>query len=957
MVGAVKGLIGLGGQMIQMTSHFEQTQVGLSTVLQSAEKGKQLFEDLRKLSFDTTFGVDELASASTQLLNVGVSVRDLNDSLLMLGDLAGGSKQKFSELSSIFAKIKSTGKATAEQLEMIANRGIPINQTLKQMGVTGTASAKDLTTAFKLLSGQTQDLDSTLVASVSTAGQFSGAMSNIIDTIEGKEGFITDTFKEILVNLSDASGLTDAYKSSLDTLYDALAWVNDVLADINENPIMKAIFQGVIITALGGLASVIVTALIPALVTTIAKLGVIATLKSMINPTAIAVGLGAGALVAGIIAIGNAESETEKEARKTNEELREQIKLLKDLANEQKKDTKGEYSTSDKVQTKEELLKAQIEDARRRYQKATDTINKGGEVTAAPYVAQQKALDDIKAYEQELLALQNSMTYYLAKSEDAHNKWIDDTIGKLENDYKNAQSDIADRWKDMDEAKLGNLEKELEKFKEIQAMQQNGISGAVETTGANGTRQLQYVNNWSDAEIKKTNSILNKIEKEIQDAKLKEMKTAFEQSVTDYQSFVLGQIGVNIDAEMAKIAKGESSAYFTSGGEFRGVGTETLLSNANKNFWAKYNSRAGLAEILGISETDAKKQQADNLLKSIQALVQYADVAKADDTDGRWKAGELMINQKTLQKYMDEYNKLQSEIQAAEEKVAEGLEETAKSLSDLAAKYEGTYKGMAIQAFDQLTSGTDVGVFANSLVKTGDPMKALVETLLNSLVKVLGGLEGLDAILNPITQMLEVLSPVLKTILVPTMIVNRLLVKLAEGIMWLLNVITFGFIDKAVEMYDGLIGEQEKEEEQLKKINEQYKNLISAMKEQEEYYLAMKAEINSEGYKDKLYKVNDMILTPNGTFSTHPEDTILAMKHPENLMSGNGGVVIVKPVINNNMADTASVSIEQRTNNEGVAEMIVTISKKIANDVARGVNGWDYALASREQRISGLNRM
>ena len=60
------------------------------------------------------------------------------------------------------------------QLQQIALRGIPIQQTLKDMGVTGTASAEQLTKAFEKLTD--------------TGGQFHDAMNNIIDTIEGKKG-------------------------------------------------------------------------------------------------------------------------------------------------------------------------------------------------------------------------------------------------------------------------------------------------------------------------------------------------------------------------------------------------------------------------------------------------------------------------------------------------------------------------------------------------------------------------------------------------------------------------------------------------------------------------------------------------------------------------------------------------------------------------------------------------
>ena len=215
IVGAVKTLVGFGSQIINVASQFEQVQTSLKTVLGDEERAKMMFEDLRKFSFKTTFGVDELAGASSQLLNVGVSASALQKDLKMLGDLAQGDKAKFQELTSIFAKVQSTGKATSMQLQQIALRGIPINQVLKEMGVTGVASAEQITKAFEKMTAE--------------GGKFHDAMQNINETIEGKKGFISDTWKEILVNIGEITGLTRGWKKVLDTVADKLNDINNFL--------------------------------------------------------------------------------------------------------------------------------------------------------------------------------------------------------------------------------------------------------------------------------------------------------------------------------------------------------------------------------------------------------------------------------------------------------------------------------------------------------------------------------------------------------------------------------------------------------------------------------------------------------------------------------------------------------------------------------------------------------
>ena len=119
LVASFKGLMSTVKGTIDAYAHFESMQKGLETFFHSAEKGKEVFEDLRRLSNETTFGVDELANSASQLLNVGVASSEINDILIQLGNIAQGDKTKFAELTSIMAKIQSTGKAGAMQLQQI----------------------------------------------------------------------------------------------------------------------------------------------------------------------------------------------------------------------------------------------------------------------------------------------------------------------------------------------------------------------------------------------------------------------------------------------------------------------------------------------------------------------------------------------------------------------------------------------------------------------------------------------------------------------------------------------------------------------------------------------------------------------------------------------------------------------------------------------------------------------
>ena len=1042
LVGVVKGMTSAFKSAIDTYAHFESMQKGLEQFFQDADKGKEKFEELRKLSNETTFGVDELANSFTQLANVGVNVDTINDKLIMLGNIAGGSKEKFADLVAIYSKIQSTGRVGAMQLQQIASRGVPIYDTLKKIGVTGTATAKDITKAFEKL---TTEFDET----TGKAGQFYNAMNNINDTIEGKEGFIADYFKEMSVNFAEASGIADAYKSALDSIKNAIGWVSDALLKINENPVMKAIFQGLFVGAIGALVTVIITALIPALATVIAKLSIIATLKAIINPAMIAVGAGIGVVV-GALAYLNSEtekndksskkyveslkSETEEINNQINalreqlelknqvagipnsyeeeetEELEKQIELLKEKARLE------EANNTDQVlATNIKLYKKEMELAQREVSRIKNMIAQAeAEYGVIPDEQKSKVglFDDLEYAESQVKRLADQIekaekyAVHLQKAMD-NKTALQEQVDLLNNQYKNAVDDIAQRWARTSEGQLDDLESQLEMYKNIQKMQQQGRSGAKIVKTGTGNDVIQYENNWTTKEIEQTNKILSQIESEVNDIKAKAIENEVTKNMSDYQKWLIEQLGINLSEESLKAVNGKSNYIKQKNGEYVAqVGTWDLLNQyQKKNDWAVYarynelvKSSAGL---LGASKSDELTQEAEALRESLNKLAEKATVGKdgkltvneeaVTDALNKYKAKLKEIDLAKMDEISEEYNKTMEFIEKQKDselslrdaiKYRQQLElgftdEEIKKLKEVEKQqkkneaYNTGYKDMAsyttflndigetlagtlMSSITNILSGSEYGNMIDDIMggeKSG--WEIVLGMFINAISKVLGGLEGINIVLNPLTEAFKELAPLLKTVMLVFAMLASALKVLFGWLMKFLDWLTGGFFSEMADSYDALVSAQGSEIDRINKLNEQYSNLYKAMVQQEEYYLTMKKKINSDSYRDSMYSVNDMILTPNGTFSTHPEDTILAMKHPEDLM--NGKVVMIQPIINNNVSDSVDVNVQQREEN-GMMALVVNISKKVAEDVARGKNGWDNALYAREARLRGVSR-
>lgn len=318
-----------------------------------------------------------------------------------------------------------------------------------------------------------------------------------------------------------------------------------------------------------------------------------------------------------------------------------------------------------------------------------------------------------------------------------------------------------------------------------------------------------------------------------------------------------------------------------------------------------------------------------------------------------------------------------------EEKLAnaKGMQEKGNAMVDVAvAGYEDNGKldagmymgGKMLSAASGALSGTDMGNFIDGY-QQGGAVGAVINMFVGSVFKIIKGFDNFDKVMNPVTEWLGKLAPLLKSVFDIVEVLEDIISAALDIVKPLMILVQAGTkiitdtLGKAVTFLNDWISgildwmglseldaelEDEKADElaRLKELNKQYQSLSSAIDEQNQYYLRQKERVNAQAYDSLLEarSVNDLILTKNGTFSTHPEDTIFAMKHPEDLARGGGTSVNVK-VINERGSDT-DVSVERGTLDN---ELVITISRKIAGDYARGANGWDDADRMRQGRLSG----
>jgi len=358
---------------------------------------------------------------------------------------------------------------------------------------------------------------------------------------------------------------------------------------------------------------------------------------------------------------------------------------------------------------------------------------------------------------------------------------------------------------------------------------------------------------------------------------------------------------------------------------------------------------AELIERILSSMKDAKKSYGEAYLTDLTK--QLADAGKS--------TYDLALKRLVIeQKISEEAAKQAMEIQKQIDYITNGydimgeimisIDDALRSIRSGNGGY-GQYAGAKFaEAGMNSIQGSDAGNFAQGAA-AGGWLVGLINMLIGAITKVMNSIEGADEVLNPITNMLMETKDVLKSALLPGLIVSRLLVELGKGLNWLLNILSFGIMGQLADTYDLLTAtndERQREEEQLRALNEQYARLFDALKKQEEYYLQQRRHLNAEWAIDNFQNVNDMILSPHGVFSTNPKDYIIATKHPETLMSGG-----VAPVYINIENTGAKVSAQESTSADGARQIQITVEAVVQQGILNGT--FDGAFDSMSLRRSG----
>jgi tape measure domain-containing protein len=179
---AIESPWGFMTQGVKLAADAEMMETNFSTMLQSADAGKKMVEDLITFAAETPFNMPSLQQATKTLLQFGIEGENVLDTLKMLGDVSGGESDKMLRLAVAFGQAKAAGRLMGEEVAQMREAGFNPLQEISRTTGKSIAELTDLMGKGKL---SVEMMEGAFKSATSAGGNFYNGMLNASKTASG----------------------------------------------------------------------------------------------------------------------------------------------------------------------------------------------------------------------------------------------------------------------------------------------------------------------------------------------------------------------------------------------------------------------------------------------------------------------------------------------------------------------------------------------------------------------------------------------------------------------------------------------------------------------------------------------------------------------------------------------------------------------------------------------------
>lgn len=194
--------------LIEIRSQYEMNERSLGILINSAERGTQIFKELSEMALVSPYTLIELSAAAKQLTAYDIAAKDVVDTTRRLADMASAVGIPIERLTYALGQIKAYGYLNSRDARMFANAGIPL---VKQLADYYTqlegriVSTADVYDRMKKKAIDYNDVMSVVTKMTDEGGKFFDFQAKMAETLKVQIANLTLAWNNMLNDMGDST--------------------------------------------------------------------------------------------------------------------------------------------------------------------------------------------------------------------------------------------------------------------------------------------------------------------------------------------------------------------------------------------------------------------------------------------------------------------------------------------------------------------------------------------------------------------------------------------------------------------------------------------------------------------------------------------------------------------------------------------------------------------------------
>lgn len=205
-IGGLATLRRFASDVIRVRGEFQKTQMSFETMLGSKEKADKLMSQMVETAAKTPFDLQGVADGAKQLLAYGTEAKDVNDTLIRLGNIASGLSIPLGDMVYLYGTTQTQGRLFTQDVRQFMGRGIPLVKELAAMLGKTEEEINKMVTAGQI---GFPEVEKVIKKMTDEGGKFYNLMEKQSETLSGQISNFGDAWDRMLNSIGeDTQGLT-----------------------------------------------------------------------------------------------------------------------------------------------------------------------------------------------------------------------------------------------------------------------------------------------------------------------------------------------------------------------------------------------------------------------------------------------------------------------------------------------------------------------------------------------------------------------------------------------------------------------------------------------------------------------------------------------------------------------------------------------------------------------------